>query len=335
MNARIKPRIDLLDRVRLKDEIPLRTPYVIYVDPCDRCNFQCKFCPTGNREILRKVLSRGHGVMDFELYKKLVDGFCEFDDVVKVVRLYKDGEPLLNPRFPDMVAYAKKSGCCEKVDTTSNASLLTRELGSRIVEAGLDRVNISVEGVNGAQYKEFSNISLDYEKFVDNIAYFYERRAQCEVFVKINGDILDEEQTRDFYKTFGAISDGIFVERAIDYWPRFEQTKVAINEEVGLLGDKSREVLVCPYVFYEMAVNSDGTYSLCRFDWKRMQPLGGDLGANVTPKRIWNSIHLWRLQCLFLRGERKSRWYCANCGELRQGSPVDLDEFREMLLDQF
>ena len=26
--------------------------------------------------------------------------------------------------------------------------------------------------------------------------------------------------------------------------------------------------MVCPYVFYEMCINSNGTYSLCRFDWK-------------------------------------------------------------------
>lgn len=33
------------------------------------------------------------------------------------------------------------------------------------------------------------------------------------------------------------------------------------------LGGKSREVQVCPYVFYEMCINSDAAYSLCRFDW--------------------------------------------------------------------
>ena len=30
----------------------------------------------------------------------------------------------------------------------------------------------------------------------------------------------------------------------------------------SLLGCKSREVQICPYVFYEMCINSDGTYNL-------------------------------------------------------------------------
>ncbi len=334
MKAQIKPRIDLYDRNELKDAIPLRTPYVIYIDPCDKCNFQCKFCPTGDPEIMKSTRGRGHGIMDFELYKRIIDGVCEFDDKVRVIRLYKDGEPLLNPHFPDMVRYAKESGCCEKVDTTTNGSLLTPELSLKIIEAGLDRINISVEGINAEQYEDFSRYKIDYEKFVENIAFFYENRKQCEMNIKINGDILTEEQIQQFYDTFGDITDGISVEHAIDYWPTFKQEKVEINENVGILGYEAHEVKVCPYIFYEFAINSDGSYSMCRFDWKRVLPLGNEFGAYKSPKKVWNSIHLWRLQSMFLRGERNARPFCSKCGELKQGMPEDLDEFAEMLLER-
>ena len=69
------------------------------------------------------------------------------------------------------------------------------------------------------------------------------------------------EQEEEFYRTFGNITDGINVERAIEYWPKYNDMKVGFDEGVSLLGGKSREVLVCPYVFYEMCINSDGTYS--------------------------------------------------------------------------
>ena len=147
MKAVIKPRIDLEHRTRLETVIPLQTPFIINIDPCDTCNFQCKFCPTGDRELMRRTKGRGHGIMDFDLYKKLIDDICAFEDKVKVIRLYKDGEPLLNPHFAEMVRYAKQSGCCDRVDTTTNASLLTHALSDQIIEAGLDRINISIEGV--------------------------------------------------------------------------------------------------------------------------------------------------------------------------------------------
>lgn len=336
MKAQLKPRIDLHDRHELKDMIPLRTPYVIHIDPSDICNFHCKFCPSGDRKLMKDTSGRGHGIMDLELYKKLIDGICEFEDKVKIIRLYKEGEPLMNPQFAEMVRYAKTSGCCERVDTTTNASLLTPELSLSIIDAGLDRINISVEGMNAEQYADFSGYKINYESFVKNIAFFYEHRKQCEMNIKINGDILSDEQKQQFFNTFGGITDGIFVEHMIDYWPKFKQDKVDVNEDMGILGDEIKEVSVCPYVFFELVINSDGSYSMCRFDWNRSMTLGRELGSYVSPKKVWNSSLLWEFQCMFLRGERISRAYllCSKCGVLKQGMPEDIDEFAEMLLER-
>ncbi len=336
MRAKKIPRIDMYDRMELKEALPLRTPLVVYIDPCDTCNFRCKFCPTADRELMKKTKGRGHGPMEWSVFRRVVDQLGEFPDKVKIIRLYKEGEPLMNPRFADMVAYAKASGHALQVDTTTNASLLTRERSLAIIGAGLDRLNISVEGITAGQYRDFSGFSLDYGAFVDNIAFFYANRQQCRVNIKINGDILTPEQEELFYDTFGDICDGISVEHAIDYWPKFSQTKVAVDESVTLLGGVSREVSVCPYVFYEMCVNSDATYSLCRFDWNHAMLLDQHVGPPPTPKKIWDSIVLWNFQQRFLAGERKllTVLSCPKCGILKQGVPEDLDEFAREIQDR-
>ena len=107
MIARHIPRIDIHNQMELKNALPLRTPYVIHIDPSDTCNFRCKFCPSGNPELMKKNKGRGHGPMDYVLYRQIIDSLAEFDDPVRVVRLYKEGEPLVNPHFADMVRYAK------------------------------------------------------------------------------------------------------------------------------------------------------------------------------------------------------------------------------------
>ena len=335
MKARHIPRIDLHDRIELKNALPLRTPYVIYIDPCDTCNFRCKFCPSGNLELMKKTRGRGHGVMDFDVYCRIIDSLKEFPDPVRVVRLYKEGEPLLNPRFADMVRYAKASPRVERVDTTTNGSLLTPERSLEIIDAGLDRINISVEGINAAQYLDFSGHKLDFQRFVDNIAFFYDHKKQCEMNIKINGDILTPQQEEQFYQVFGNITDGISVEHTIEYWPKYQEMGVEFDESLSLLGGKSGEVQVCPYVFYEMCINSDGTHSLCRFDWNHAMLLDQHVGAPVTTKKIWDSIVLWRFQEQFLRKERKLMTVlsCPKCGILKQGVPEDLDEFAEEILD--
>lgn len=107
MKAKIKPRIDLNNRSKLETVIPLKVPFIIFVDPSDACNFRCKFCPTADRSLMKRI-GRSFKTMDFALYQKIIDGICEFEKPIKVLRLYKDGEPLLNPRFAEMIRYAKE-----------------------------------------------------------------------------------------------------------------------------------------------------------------------------------------------------------------------------------
>ena len=336
MRAKSIPRIDIHDRIELKNALPLRTPYVIHIDPCDTCNFRCKFCPSGNMELMKKTRGRGHGPMDFEVYRGIIDSLKEFPDPIRVIRLYKEGEPLLNPRFADMVRYAKAAPKVLRVDTTTNASLLTPERSLEIIDAGLDRLNISIEGVNAEQYRDFSGHKLDYDRFADNIAFFFDHKKQCQVNIKINGDILTPEQEAEFYRRFGDMADGISVERTIEYWPKFGEMQVEFDEGVNMLGGKSKEVQVCPYVFYEMCINSDGTYSLCRFDWNHAMLLDRHVGAPPTPKKIWDSIVLWNFQQQFLKKERKLMTVlsCPKCGVLKQGVPEDLDEFAAEILEE-
>lgn len=336
MKAKHIPRIDLHDRLELRRELPLRTPYVIYIDPCDTCNFQCKFCPSGNRELMGKTKGRGHGPMKLETYKYIIDSLKDFPDPIRVIRLYKEGEPLVNPHFAEMVRYAKASSRVQWVDTTTNASLLTPERSLEIIDAGLDRLNISIEGINALQYQEFSGYKMDFDKFVDNIAFFYDHKKQCEMNIKINGDILTPEQEEEFYRIFGDITDGISVERTIDYWPKYKEMKVDFDEDVSLLGGVSHEVQVCPYVFYEMCVNSDGTYSLCRFDWNHAMLMDKHVSSPARPKKIWDSIVLWQFQQQFLRKERKLMTVlsCPVCGLMKQGVPEDIDEFAEEILEE-
>lgn len=156
MKAQIKPRPYLENRTHLHTVIPLSVPFVILVDPSDVCNFQCKFCPTGDRQLMKATPGRNYGFMDFDLYKKIVDDICGFESPIKILRLYKDGEPLLHPRFTEMVRYAKEKKCAERIDTTTNASRLSPELNVKIVKAGLDRINISIYGMNDGQFRDFS-----------------------------------------------------------------------------------------------------------------------------------------------------------------------------------
>jgi len=332
MKAKIKPRIDLENRTKLETVIPLRVPFIINVDPSDMCNFQCKFCPTGCRKLMKETPGRSHGNMDFELYRKIIDNICEFERPIKVLRLYKDGEPLLNPRLTEMVAYAKGKECSERIDTTTNAVLLNPRLNNELIAAGLDRINISVEGVNVRQYMEFSKYKIDFQQFVANIRHLYENKKQCEIIVKINGDMLSDDNKNRFYEIFGDIADGVYIEHVMACWPEFNFKGVKVNQEYGIYGQEIKEVMVCPYVFYSFSINSDGTASTCFLDWARKLIIGDARTQKV--RDIWNGENLRKFQELFLRRERKAHPVCGNCGQMSHGQPDDIDKFAKALLER-
>lgn len=329
MKAKIKPRIILEGRESLEEAIPLETPWVIFVDPSDACNFRCKFCPTGNLELM-KSSSRTLRNMDFKLYTKIVDDICEFENPVKVLRLYKDGEPLLNRNFHKMVEYAKKRSCAESIDTTSNGSLLSPHRNIEIIEAGLDRINISVEGVSAEQYKDFSGVIINFDKFVDNISHFYDNRNQCKVFIKINGDIISDEDKVKFYEIFGDICDYINIEHTMNCWNNFEMKDTKQNTAVGVYGQEIHEVEVCPYPFYSFSINSNGYVSLCFLDWNRKLIIGNVNHQSV--KEVWNGNEINAYRNLFLNKRRRELKICKNCSQLSHGMPVDLDDCANELL---
>ncbi len=330
MKAAIKPRIDLENRTKLETVIPLSVPFIINVDPTDKCNFQCKFCPTGDRELMKNTPGRNFGNMDFDLFKKIVDDICEFEKPIKVLRLYKDGEPTINPHFADMIRYAKEKKCSERVDTTTNASLLTPAKNLEIIDAGIDRINISIEGINAEQYMDFSKYKIDYDKLVENVRHLYENKKQCEIIIKINGDTLSKEEENKFYELFGDIADGVYIEHIMSCWPNFELHDVKVNEEVGIFGQSINEVQVCPYVFYSFSINSDGKVSLCFIDWSKKLIIG-DVNTESV-KSIWQGEKLRNYQKMFLRKDRKKHPICGNCGQMSHGNPDNIDAYAEELL---
>lgn len=329
MKAKIKPRINLEGRTAIETVIPLSTPFVLFVDPASICNFRCKFCPTGDRELIKST-GRWQGRMNFDLYRKIIDDLHEFDLPLKVLRLYKDGEPLLNKHLPEMISYAKHSGRANYIDTTTNGYLLTKETSVRLIEAGLDRVNISVDGLSDKQFMEFTRTKVNFDKFVENIRFFYDNRRGCEVCIKTPGDFLSDEDKKRFFDIFGDISDRIFIENIAPCWPEFdveERTGVTITE--GIYKNPIINVQTCPYIFYSTSVNSDGTVSLCFLDWSRKLVIGDVRKQSL--RDIWFGDVLFEHQLAQLQGRRKEIDFCATCGQLSHGLPDNIDAYAEEL----
>ena len=333
MKAEMKPRINLEGRTPLQDVIPLNTPFVVFVDPASACNFHCPFCPTGHRDLIDNT-GRFQGVMKLDLFKKIIDDIGQFERPIKVLRMYKDGEPFLNKKLAEMIAYAKQSGAVEYIDTTTNGSLITPERLGPVLEAGLDKINISVDGMNNEQYKRFTGFDFDFARFVEHIRWLDANKGDCEVVIKIPGDLITEAQRQEFYDTFGDYCDRIFIENFAPCWPEFDveaHTGVKITE--GIYQQPISGTDTCPYIFYSISVNADGLVSSCFLDWGR-KLIVGDVKQDSL-KAIWHSDKMNELRRQHLEGKRKSLPVCSQCGQLSHCLPDTIDPYREELLPRF
>lgn len=121
------------------------SPLFISIEPTNVCNLHCPECPVG----MRTVNSERVNVND-KMVKKLID---ELQSTLTHVIFYFQGEPLMNMNFTNMVKYAHSKNLL--TSTSTNAQLITSETAKKLVESGLDRLIISIDGTTQETYEAY------------------------------------------------------------------------------------------------------------------------------------------------------------------------------------
>lgn len=325
MIAKKNTRIRKENRTNLQDVIPLETPFHIFIDPSSGCNFRCKFCFNRNKD---KSTSK---VMEFDLFKKIISDLKEFKSKLKVLRMYKDGEPLVNKRLPEMIAYAKKMDVAESIDFTTNGSLLNPKKNLELIAAGVDAINISVEGLSSEKYFEVSGVKIDFNKFVENIRHLYKNRKNCRIHIKTT-DINIQNEEKKYYEVFGDICDEISIEKVVPIWPNIDISDVKADFNEGLYSQQVSDIQVCPYIFYSMSINSNGSVSSCFIDWEHSNIIGDVRNSSVM--EIWNGEAMRELKIAHLKMQKDRYDICSKCNQLKFATIDNIDNYANELLEK-
>lgn len=284
MSKNRKPLIDLL---------PLKAPLTIYIDPSSICNFACKFCFQANKKIKKQMHLK---LMTMEIFESVVEQLCEFEDSIKMIHLHGFGEPLLNKDFHKMVKMLKDSNLVNRVATTTNASLLTKEYTHKIIDSKLDQIHFSIYGLNDKNYLDFSNKLVSFQNIVENIKYFYQNKQNCHIHIKISGDYFSNEDKERFLDIFGDYCDSIFIDGAANIWPlidisntlsinlsKEQKQNAELKHQYGYI--KNTKDNLCPNIFYQLMIHSNGNISPCCADYLNKISLGNIKTHNL--KAIW------------------------------------------------
>ena len=320
------------DRVPLQDLLPLDRPLRLLIDPSDKCNFRCKFCFQSKENFVGTKMSR-------ETFDKLVGDIREFSGPINIIHMYGLGEPLVNENLPYFIKVIKDNNLAKEVAITTNGSLLTKELSEKLIASGLDRLSISLNGVSNDDFRRIVGVKVDFNKMYENIKYFYSIRKQCHLHIKINDEDYTEEQKNKFVELFKGYSDSINIDHIVNVWPGLEITddtdKRMYEFDINTSNNnKIKRRPVCPLMFYEMLVHSDGSVSPCCVDYGfKEENLGNIMETSLF--EIWNGNKLNKLRCENLLGGGYSYKICRECSYTDCAATVNITPFRDELLTKY
>ncbi|MBC7946508.1 MAG: SPASM domain-containing protein [Chitinophagaceae bacterium] len=271
-------------------------PLLVDLELSSICNLKCPFCYTLSEGFKEQVDAT---LMDFELFSKVID---EIGDKVFAIRLSLRGEPTIHPRFIDAIHYAKSKGIKE-VSTLTNASMLTPEFFTEAMEAGIDWITVSFDGLNDE----------------------YERNRYPLKFDTIYGHL---QQALEIREKSGRVKPVIKVQTV---WPAIEKDPLAYYEAMVKVSDlvafnplidfanpkpfeqiEFEENFVCPQLYQRMVIAADGRVLLCANDEQSEHVIGNS--RHQTIHEIWHGQELAVVRKQHLqRGGFRSVEICRKC----------------------
>ena len=192
----------------------------------DHCNATCVMCPRDKHEH-----GREHGIMDQAQYEKNIDEVVALG--ARKVVLTGFGEPMLDKRLENKIAYASKKNLSTYFIT--NGSAMTAKRARKLMEAGLSEMRVSFYGMRPETYNAVMQ-GLDFERTKKGILEFLRIRDEIGAHTRVQMSYLeldlnkgDEQAFREFWEpkvnaieiwkphNFGDGRDYRFREHSVDH----------------------------------------------------------------------------------------------------------------------
>lgn len=131
-------------------------PFSLSIEPTTACNLGCPECPSGLKQFTRPT-----GKLDLDLHQTMLN---QVSKSVFYINYYFQGEPFLHPQFLALIRQAKKHKIYTA--TSTNAHFIDQKKAEEIIDSGLDRLIISIDGLTQETYENY-RVHGNLEKVID------------------------------------------------------------------------------------------------------------------------------------------------------------------------
>ncbi len=279
-------------------------PRFIAIEPLRACNARCVFCPHSTGQV------RGvGGKMLSTVYEKIVTELAVHAGEVQRVGFDVFNETLLDVELPERIRTLKRIGIPE-VAVTTNAHLLSEEMGIALLDAGVDIVRMSISSVDPEKHRVFQ-AGLDSQQVLINAERYFSLRDKINpnsrIYVSmIRLEGLTEEDIENWRRHWSRLTqqgDMLKVTTLFD---------VMLENREGLGGDRERKP--CLPMMQTMCIIYSGHATLCCADYYGVDSpyLLGNV-AEQTLAEIWNGDSAKQYRSLHATGRRNEIEICRGC----------------------
>ena len=309
-----------IGRRNLREVLPLAKPFTVLIEPSSLCNFRCIQCFQSLKRASYFTRNRMH--MPLERFRRAIEQLRTWPgEKLKVLKLSLYGEPLLTPDFPEMLRLARKAEIADRIEVTTNASLLSPEIADAMVRYKLDYLRVSIYAATPERQREITHSAFSPEQIHENLRMLREvkrRFGSEQPFVSPKMlDAYGEENER-FMTLFRDVADELYLDKPhgwigteeADFMERYygDDGMAAVGKD--LAGTVTGQY-ACPMAFTTMAVRSNGDVSPCCVDFIGGTNLGNIDEASLP--EIWNSRNWFEFQKMQLEKRKEENSSCRRC----------------------
>lgn len=250
-------------------------PNQIIIETTAFCNQRCIHCA-------HKTLQRKKGTMEMALYKKIIDEIAREAPDTEVWMTYYGEALMLKYKLFYMIWYAKQKKLTKLV-LNSNAMLLDHEMSEMIIDSGLDRFIISMDGFTRETYEKI-RVGGNYDVVMANCLQFIEllkASGRSKPSFEMQFSILEEnEHEMEAFNNFW-ISQGVNVKN------RPKASWAGRIEAKNL--DPARDRIPCKWALNHAGILWNGQLVACGVDSEGLFNAGNLTESSL--KTLWNSTH--------------------------------------------
>ncbi|MFY8078456.1 MAG: SPASM domain-containing protein [Flavobacteriales bacterium] len=148
-----------------KSAKPWGMPISLSIEPTTACNLGCPECPSG-----LKQFSRDTGNLKAENFNRWLD---QLSPTLSYLNFYFQGEPFIHNDILQFISKASQAGIY--TSTSTNAHFITEKRAVEIVQSGLDRILISIDGTTQEVYEQY-RVHGSLQKVLDGTKHLVEAR---------------------------------------------------------------------------------------------------------------------------------------------------------------